>query len=81
MHTYKDSILKTEGSYVLYPGSITKRFAESDLIIPSVGAFALTPGNKDIGENNLEILIKEILKTLLLNHGLISNDLLYSTNF
>ena len=81
MHTYKDSILKTEGSYVLYPGSITKRFAESDLIIPSVGAFALTPGNKDIGENNLEILIKEILKTLLLNYGLISNYLLYSTNF
>lgn len=66
-------------AYVLYPGSITKRFTESDLIIPSVGDFALTPGNNDIGENNLEILIKEILKTLLLNHGLISKDLLYST--
>ena len=40
MHTYKDSILKTEGSYVLYPGNITQRFYESDLIIPSVGAFS-----------------------------------------
>ena len=71
MHTYKDSILKTEGSYVLYPGSKTKRFYESDLIIPSVGAFSLTPGNDDIEEDNLAVFIKEVLKTLLFNHGLI----------
>ena len=75
MHTYKDSILKTEGSYVLYPGSITRRFYESDLIIPSVGAFSLTPGNDDIEEDNLEIFIKEVLKTLLFNHGLIFYEL------
>ncbi|WP_458456336.1 DUF2357 domain-containing protein [Methanobrevibacter sp.] len=71
MHTYKDSILKTEGSYVLYPGNKTKRFYESDLIIPSVGAFSLTPGNEDIEEDNLEIFVKEVIKTLLFNHGLI----------
>lgn len=71
MHTYKDSILKTEGAYVLYPGNKTKRFYESDLIIPSVGAFSLTPGNDDVEEDNLEIFIKEVLKTLLYNHGLI----------
>ena len=74
MHTYKDSILKTEGSYVLYPGSITKRFKESDLIIPSVGAFSLTPGNEDIEEDNLEVFIKEVLKTLLFNNGLIARE-------
>ena len=74
MHTYKDSILKTEGSYVLYPGNKTKRFYESDLIIPSVGAFSLTPGNDDIEEDNLEIFIKEVLKTLLFNHGLITYE-------
>ena len=74
MHTYKDSILKTEGSYVLYPGNKTKRFYESDLIIPSVGAFSLTPGNDDVEENNLEIFIKEVLKTLLYNHGLINYE-------
>ena len=74
MHTYKDSILKTEGSYVLYPGSITKRFKESDLIIPSVGAFSLTPGNDDVEEDNLEIFIKEVLKTLLFNNGLIARE-------
>ena len=74
MHTYKDSILKTEGSYVLYPGSKTKRFRESELIIPSVGAFSLTPGNEDIEEDNLAIFIKEVLKTLLFNHGLITYE-------
>ena len=74
MHTYKDSILKTEGAYVLYPGNITKRFYESDLIIPSVGAFSLTPGNEGIEEDNLAIFIKEVLKTLLFNWGLINYE-------
>ena len=74
MHTYKDSILKTEGSYVLYPGSITKRFSESDLIVPSVGAFSLTPGNEDVEEDNLEVFIKEVIKTLLFSHGLIVRE-------
>ena len=80
MHTYKDSILKTEGSYVLYPGNITQRFYESDLVIPSVGAFSLTPGNDDIEEDNLEIFIKEVLKTLLFNKGLISREWVSSKN-
>ena len=72
MHTYKDSILKTEGSYVLYPGSITQRVNESDRVIPSVGAFSLTPGNDDIEEDNLEVFIKDVLKTLMFYHGLIN---------
>ena len=72
MHTYKDSILKTEGSYVLYPGNKTKQFFESDTVIPSVGAFSLTPGNDDVGEDDLERFIKEVLKTLLFNQGLIT---------
>ncbi|MBE6500467.1 MAG: DUF2357 domain-containing protein [Methanobrevibacter thaueri] len=74
MHTYKDSILKTEGAYVLYPGNKTKQFFESNMIIPSVGAFSLTPGDEFIEENNLEIFIKEVIKTLLFNHGLINLD-------
>ena len=74
MHTYKDSILKTEGAYVLYPGNKTKRYYESDLVIPSVGAFSLTPGDEGNEENNLEIFIKEVIKTLLFNQELISLD-------
>ena len=80
MHTYKDSILKTDGSYVLYPGNRTKRFYESDRIIPSVGAFSLTPGNDDVEEDNLEIFIKDVLKTFLHNHGLITLDIV-SVNY
>lgn len=72
MHTYKDSILKTEGSYVLYPGNKTKQFFESNMIIPSVGAFSLTPGNDGSEEDNLEVFIKEVIKALLFNQGLIT---------
>ena len=74
MHTYKDSILKTEGSYVLYPGNVSKSFKESDLIIPSVGAFSLTPGKADVEEDNLAIFIKKVLRTLLFYHGLVTYD-------
>ena len=74
MHTYKDSILKTEGSYVLYPGNKTKQFFESDTVIPSVGAFSLTPGMDDVDEDDLEKFIKEVIKTLLFNYGIISRD-------
>ena len=74
MHTYKDSILKTEGSYVLYPGNKTKRFYESDKIIPSVGAFSLTPGNEEVEEDNLERFIKDVLKTFMFYQGLITLD-------
>jgi len=79
MHTYKDSILMSEGSYVLYPGDKTKQFLESNMIIPSVGAFSLTPGNDEVEENDLEIFIKEVIKTLLYNQGLISLE--YTTNY
>ena len=75
MHTYKDSILKTEGSYVLYPGNKTKQFFESNTVIPSVGAFSLTPGTDGIEENELELFIKEVFKTLLYNQGLITFDI------
>ena len=74
MHTYKDSILMTEGSYVLYPGNKTKQFFESTTVIPSVGAFSLTPGNEGFEEDELESFIKNVIKTLLFNQGLITLD-------
>lgn len=68
MHTYKDSILKTEGSYVLYPGNVHKLFREdNDLIIPSVGAFPLAPGNGGEEEYNLSIFIKNVIRSLIVN--------------
>ena len=70
----------TEGSYVLYPGNKTKQFFESNMIIPSVGAFSLTPGDDIVEENNLEVFIKEVIKTLLFNQGLITLEF-ESTNY
>lgn len=68
MHTYKDSILKTEGSYVLYPGNVHKLFRQvGDLIIPSVGAFPLAPGNGGDEEYNLAIFIKNVIKSLIVD--------------
>ena len=68
MHTYKDSILKTEGSYVLYSCNVHKLFKQvEDLIIPSVGAFPLAPGNGGDEEYNLAIFIKNVIKSLIVD--------------
>ncbi len=80
MHTYKDSILKTEGAYVLYPGNKPKQFFESNTVIPSVGAFSLTPGNDGNNEEELEKFIREVIKTLLYYQGLINLEF-KSTNY
>lgn len=74
MHTYKDSILFSSGSYVLYPGTKSKYFLQEDLIIPSVGAFKLTPGSTEIEENNLALFIKNVVETLLFKDGLIVKE-------
>ena len=74
MHTYKDSILLSSGSYVLYPGTKSKYFKQEDLVIPSVGAFSLTPGSTDVEEENLTKFIKKIIETLLYYDGLINYE-------
>ena len=79
MHTYKDSILLSSGSYVLYPGTKSKYFLQKDLVIPSVGAFSLTPGNTEIEEDNLTKFIKKVIETLLYQDGLIHYEYLSSS--
>lgn len=74
MHTYKDSILLSSGAYVLYPGTKSKYFLEEDFVIPSVGAFKLTPGNSEIEEDNLTKFIISVIETLLFNDGLIMRE-------
>lgn len=58
----------------VYPENRTQQFFESDTVIPSVGAFSLTPGNNIEDEDDLEEFIKEVLKILLFNQGLITLD-------
>ncbi len=61
MHTYNDAILKTVGSYVLYPGDISesdknkKYFTAYHEILPGVGAFAIKPVAKEEGETTPKI--------------------------
>ena len=65
MHTYKDSILKSHGAYVLYPGNSPENFhVFESQAIPSVGAFSLTPGNDEHNEKELSNFITEVLKIL-----------------
>ena len=66
MHTYKDAILKTEGAYVLYPGEFPKifRINENDLI-PSVGAFPLTPGKNGDEEECLRSVILDAIDNII----------------
>jgi hypothetical protein len=78
MHTYKDSILFSSGAYVLYPGTKSKYFLEEDFVIPSVGAFKLTPGNSEIEEDNLTKFIINVIETLLFKDGLITREWLSS---
>jgi len=62
MHTYKDAILRTEGAYVLYPGSREGIFKVDDNEpIPSVGAFPLNPGENRKEENDLVEFIRAVL--------------------
>jgi len=60
MHTYRDALLKSWGSYILYPGSeyeVFKRYDFPDArkkttSLPSVGAVPLVPGRKE----NIELM-------------------------
>jgi predicted component of viral defense system (DUF524 family) len=55
MHCYRDAILGTRGSYILYPGStdIKDVYVRRSAVprkgegVPGVGAFALRPGNEN----------------------------------
>lgn len=66
MHTYKDAILRTEGAYVLYPGSREGVFKVNDNEpIPSVGAFPLNPGEDRGEEEDLAEFIKAVISYLI----------------
>lgn len=66
MHTYNDAIRRTVGSYVLYPGSDNNSGQNEissayDEILPGVGAFAIRPGNENVGHDGIRKFIKQII--------------------
>lgn len=64
MHTYKDAIKDTLGAYVLYPGRKNQIYKEFSSILPSVGAFPLTPGVGVNDAKNIEIFINQVIDYL-----------------
>jgi len=63
MHAYRDSIRRSAGAYVLYPGTETdqKQFKGFHELLPGLGAFALRPGGAEDGANSLERFLKEVV--------------------
>lgn len=47
MHAYRDAIRRSEGAYVLYPGTHEKRWAAYHELLPGIGAFPVCPGSND----------------------------------
>ncbi len=58
MHSYRDAIRRTQGAYVLYPGTESKQWSGYHEILPGLGAFPIRPGN---GDDDLEEFIRTIV--------------------
>ncbi|MGP4972299.1 DUF2357 domain-containing protein [Psychrobacter alimentarius] len=87
MHTYRDALLGTRGSYILYPGSEenhevyvrnpVKAYRDNN-IMPSVGAFPLKPTESDLQDlqmNSIKVHLKRCIQRLL------NSDLKYIEEF
>ncbi len=49
MHAYRDAIRRTQGAYVIYPGTELKHWQGYHEILPGLGAFPLKPGGSAAG--------------------------------
>ena len=71
MHTYKDAIRNTIGSYILYPGDTIKEklfYEDKEIELDSVGAFPLNPGEDKINKKVLSKFILDFLERLVDYH-------------
>jgi predicted component of viral defense system (DUF524 family) len=75
MHTYRDALLGSRGSYVLFPGTedaedVFIRFpgveyTENSIPIPSVGAFQASPSHHTSQSHRLERFIRTCIEALV----------------
>lgn len=66
MHAYKDAIRRTEGAYILYPGTENQKlFREFHEILPGVGAFAVRPKIENNGLTELSDFLDSVINHLL----------------
>ncbi len=87
MHTYRDAVLGTRGSYILYPGCeiINKIYVRSPdksyrnhNSMPSVGAFPLKPTEKDIQCTQIDCISNHIKNCI---NSLIENEFNYKEEY
>ena len=74
MHTYRDAVLGSRGSYVLFPGDgvdeeiflrlPNERYPHSSFRIPSVGAFQLRPSSVGTQSDRLRQFLALVLKEI-----------------
>lgn len=65
MHAYKDAIRRTGGAYILYPGSVEKRFDGFHEVLPGLGAFTINPSLYDTGIAGLSHFLDKVIQHLL----------------
>lgn len=87
MHTYRDALLGTRGSYVLCPGS--ERIGElyvrnpdktyrDSYLMPSVGAFPLKPTETEVQTDQLECIDQHVRNCI---HSFLNNDINYKEEY
>jgi len=63
MHSYRDSIRRTAGAYILYPGNDgVKEWRGYHEIIPGLGAFTMRPDRNDDGSSELRLFLKDVIR-------------------
>jgi hypothetical protein len=69
MHTYRDAIKRTAGSYVLYPGQAPdppkSRFQRYHEILPGIGAFALRPTASGSTSIDTESVLQQFIQDVI----------------
>ena len=65
MHAYKDAIRRTGGAYILYPGSVEKRFDGFHEVLPGLGAFTINPSKHDTGIQGLSSFLDQVIEHLV----------------
>lgn len=66
MHSYRDSIRRTAGAYILYPGGDgVKDWRGFHEIVPGLGAFTLKPNRDNDGSSELRTFLKDVIQHFL----------------
>jgi predicted component of viral defense system (DUF524 family) len=78
MHAYRDAIRRSQGAYVIYPGTETQQWRGYHELLPNLGAFALRPGLND-GVKDLSDFFDDVMEHLC-NRAALRERLGYQTH-